>query len=81
MNTITQPAFDMQSYKKMLTSFPPIHREDYKQEQDEIVRQSIIEKNRILHTDAYNRTMQYIRKEKGDVEEVFTLTLRKNAGA
>lgn len=70
----------MEAYKQSLKNFPPITYEEYLQEEDEIVRQDIVKKNRILQTDAYNRTMQHIRAEKWDVEEVFTLTFRKNAG-
>ena len=54
----------MQSYKQSLKNFPPITYEEYLQEEDETVRQDIVKKNRILQTDAYNRTMQHIRAEK-----------------
>lgn len=79
MNT-TNNQFDIASYKAIVKNFPPISWQEYCREEDEVVRQDIAAKNRILQTDAYNRTMQHIRWEKWDVEEVFTLTLRKNAG-
>jgi hypothetical protein len=53
--------FNLQEYKKQLNEFPNISYEDYQQITDEQVRQDIANKNKILQTDTYNRTMNYIK--------------------
>jgi hypothetical protein len=52
---------DLKEYKKQLNEFPNISYEDYQQITDEQVRQDIAKKNKILQTDTYNRTMNYIK--------------------
>ncbi len=72
--------FNYESYKEQITVFPRITYAEFAKMTDKAVKISIIEKNKILKTDAYNRTMKKIRWEKGDLHEWYTLTYRKNAG-
>jgi hypothetical protein len=53
--------FNLENYKRQLNEFPNISYEDYQQITDEQVRQDIAKKNKILQTDTYNRTMNYIK--------------------
>jgi len=71
-------AFNVNEYKRRLNEFPDITYEEYKQITDEQVRQDIAKKNRILQTDTYNRTMNYIKwRTRSDMIETFTFSMRR----
>jgi len=71
-------AFDINEYKRRLNEFPRISYEEYKKIRDEKVRQDIAEKNKLLQTDTYNRTMNHIKwRVRSDMIETFTFTMRK----
>jgi hypothetical protein len=53
--------FNVKEYKEQLNQFPDITYDEYQQITDEQVRQDIAKKNKILQTDTYNRTMNYIK--------------------
>jgi hypothetical protein len=53
--------FDTKSYKARLQEFPEITFEEYQQITDLQVRRDIAKKNKIIQTDAYNRTMNFIK--------------------
>jgi hypothetical protein len=75
MNTLT---FDTQAYKRQMQTFPEISYEAYQQITDEAVRKDIAQKNKILQTDTYNRTMTHIKgDEKAKQQETFTFSMRK----
>lgn len=57
--------------------FTQIDFEDFQKIQYLDERKEIVKKNKILRTDAYNRTMDYIKWEKWDKIETFYLSLRK----
>ena len=70
--------FNLQEYKKQLNEFPNISYEDYQQITDEQVRQDIAKKNKILQTDTYNRTMNYIKwSARSNLLETFTFSMRR----
>ena len=52
--------FDTGEYKRRFNEFPDITYEEYKKITDEQVRQEVAKENKILQTDTYNRTMNYI---------------------
>lgn len=54
-------SFNAQSYKQQLQQFPEITFEEYQQITDLQVRRDIAKKNKIIQTDAYNRTMDNLR--------------------
>lgn len=53
--------FDIQSYKARLQEFPEIDFEQFQQITDLQVRRDIAKKNKIIQTDAYNRTMNFLK--------------------
>lgn len=70
--------FNLEDYKRQLNEFPHISYEDYQQITDEQVRQDIAKKNKILQTDTYNRTMNYIKWDtKSNLIETFTFSMRR----
>ena len=73
-----KPTFNAIEYKRKLNEFPNITFEEYQNITDEQLRQDIAKKNKIIQTDTYNRTMNYI---KGDVRsnlvETFTFAMRR----
>lgn len=73
--------FNLQDYTNQISVFPNITYAEFEQITDLRVRKDIIKKNKILKTDAYNRTMTHLRKEKGMQEETYTLSFRKNAAS
>lgn len=70
--------FNTASYKQQLQQFPDISYEDYKQITDLQVRKDIAKKNKIIQTDAYNRTMNHIKGEKSHEQETFTMSFRRS---
>ena len=71
-------AFNVNEYKRRLNEFPDITYEEYKKITDEQVRQEIAKKNKILQTDTYNRTMNYIKwRTRSDMIETFTFSMRR----
>ena len=73
----TSAPFDFESYKRQEFAFPSISYERFEAIDDLEIRKRIVQKNKILQTDTYNRTMNFLRGEKGRKEEVYTLTFRK----
>ena len=70
--------FNLENYKRQLNEFPNISYEDYQQITDEQVRQDIAKKNKILQTDTYNRTMNYIKWDtRSHLIETLTFSMRK----
>lgn len=69
--------FDFESYQKQELAFPSITYAEFEAIDDLEMRKRIVGKNKILQTDTYNRTMTFLRGEKGKKEEVYTLTFRK----
>lgn len=59
-------------------SFPEISFEDFQAIPYLDERKEIVKRNKILRTDAYNRTMDYIKWERWDEIETFYLALRKS---
>ena len=59
MNAI--PKFNLDEYTKQQRVFPEISFEEFQGCNDEIIKDSIVTKNRVLSTDAYNRTMNEIK--------------------
>ncbi|MEI8252423.1 MAG: hypothetical protein WCG25_01400 [bacterium] len=53
--------FDTKSYKARLQEFPDISYQEYQQITDLQVRRDIAKKNKIIQTDAYNRTMNFLK--------------------
>jgi nicotinic acid phosphoribosyltransferase len=72
--------FNYDTYQEQINVFPHITYAEYEKITNLRVRKEIIKKNKILKTDAYNRTMTEIRWEKWMLPETFTLSFRKNAG-
>lgn len=71
--------FDTKSYKARLQEFPEITFEDYQQITDLQVRRDIAKKNKIIQTDAYNRTMNFLKWEKKSKQrETFSLSFRRS---
>ncbi len=71
--------FDTISYKAKLQEFPEITFEEYQQITDVHVRKDIAKKNKIIQTDAYNRTMNFLKwKEKSKKRETFSLSFRRS---
>lgn len=71
-------SFDTQAYKAKLKEFPEISFEEYQSITDLEVRKDIAKKNKIIQTDAYNRTMNFLKGEKGRKHETFTLSFRRS---
>jgi hypothetical protein len=53
--------FNATQYKEQLEAFPEITFEEYQQITDLKIRRDIAKKNKIIQTDAYNRTMDHIK--------------------
>ncbi|EKE27469.1 MAG: hypothetical protein ACD_3C00205G0022 [uncultured bacterium (gcode 4)] len=71
--------FDVESYKERQMSFPEISFQEYREIDDMEIRKEIAMKNKILSTDAYNRTMTHLKwEEKARSTETYTLTFRKS---
>ncbi len=70
--------FDTQSYKARLQEFPEISYQEYQQISDLQVRRDIAKKNKIIQTDAYNRTMNHLKGEKSYKRETFSLLFRRS---
>lgn len=71
--------FDLDAYRESLRSFPGITWEEYRAIPDDDVRLEIARRNKVISTDAYNRTMARIRGARGLVPETFTLTFRRSS--
>lgn len=71
-------SFDTQAYKAKMKEFPEITFEEYQQITDLEVRRDIAKKNKIIQTDAYNRTMNFLKGERGRKHESFTLSFRRS---
>jgi hypothetical protein len=56
--------FDLQSYEEMMNQFPNIAFDDFQKIPSTRTRANIAQKNKILKTDAYNRTMDYTKAER-----------------
>jgi hypothetical protein len=70
--------FNTTTYKEQLKQFPEITFEEYQAITDLEVRKDIAKKNKIIQTDAYNRTMNFLKGEKGRKHETFTLSFRRS---
>jgi len=53
--------FNAEAYKERQMSFPEITFEEFEALDDMELRKEIAQKNKILSTDAYNRTMTYLK--------------------
>jgi hypothetical protein len=53
--------FNATEYKQQLQTFPEISYEDYQQITNLQVKKDIAKKNKIIQTDAYNRTMNFLK--------------------
>ncbi|MCX6824448.1 MAG: hypothetical protein NT085_04975 [candidate division SR1 bacterium] len=70
--------FNTTTYKQQLQAFPEITFEEYQEITDLQVRKDIAKKNKIIQTDAYNRTMNFVKGERGRKQETFTLSFRRS---
>ncbi len=70
--------FNLSDYQRQFYEFPKISYEEYEQITDEAVRQNIATKNKIIQTDAYNRTMTHLKGDKAQETETYTLTFRRS---
>lgn len=70
--------FDTKSYKARLQEFPEISYQEYQQITDLQIRRDIAKKNKIIQTDAYNRTMNHLKWEKSYKRETFSLSFRRS---
>ena len=71
-------AFNVWEYKRKLNEFPEISFQEYQNITDEQIRQDIAKKNKILQTDTYNRTMNYIKGDaRSNLIETFTFAMRR----
>jgi len=70
--------FNATAYKARLQEFPEITFEEYQQITDLQVRKDIAKKNKIIQTDAYNRTMNFLKGERARMQETFTLSFRRS---
>lgn len=71
-------SFNLESYKEQLNQFPQISYEEYQQITDLQLRKDIAKKNKIIQTDSYNRTMNYLKGPDWSKEEAYTLSLRRS---
>ena len=70
--------FDTGEYERRFNEFPDITYEEYKKITDEQVRQEVAKENKILQTDTYNRTMNYIEwYTRLDMIETFTSSMKR----
>ena len=70
--------FNLQAYKNRLEEFPEISYEEYQKITDLKIRRDIAKKNKIIQTDAYNRTMNHLKREKSYKRETFSLSFRRS---
>jgi len=70
--------FNTTTYKQQLKQFPEISFEEYQTITDLEVRKDIAKKNKIIQTDAYNRTMNFLKWERWRKNETFTLSFRRS---
>lgn len=71
--------FDIEAYKEQQMMFPEISYNEFEDIDDMELRKAIASKNKIISTDAYNRTMTYLKwDEKSRQNEIFTLTFRRS---
>lgn len=70
--------FDLDTFRDGLRRFPEIGWEAYQAIPDDDVRLEIARRNRVISSDAYNRTMARIRGARGRRDETFTLTFRRS---
>lgn len=70
--------FDIESYKNQVFAFPNISFDEFQAIDDMAVRKDIAKKNKVMSTDTYNRTMTFLKWEKGSKVETYTLTFRKS---
>lgn len=71
--------FNASEYKKKLNEFPDITFEEYQNITDEQLRQEIAKRNKIIQTDTYNRTMNYIKGDaRSNLIETFTYFMRRS---
>ncbi len=71
--------FNVSAYKESLHAFPDVSYQEYQSIQDLDVRSDIAKRNKIVQTDAYNRTMTHIKGEDWRKEEVYGLSLRRSS--
>ena len=70
--------FNASEYKRKLNEFPDITFEEYQNITDEQLRQDIAKKNKIIQTDTYNRTMNFIKGDaRSNLIETFTFAMRR----
>jgi len=69
--------FDEEAYLQEQKEFPNIGFDEFQQIRSIEARKDIAKKNKILRTDAYNRTMDYTKEERGNTTETFYLSFRK----
>ena len=53
--------FNATTYKQQLQAFPKITFDEYQEITDLQIRKDIAKKNKIIQTDAYNRTMNFVK--------------------
>ena len=53
--------FNAKNYKEQLQQFPEITFDEYQEITDLQVRKDIAKKNKIIQTDSYNRTMNFLK--------------------
>ncbi|MCF7835117.1 hypothetical protein K9M48_03615 [Candidatus Gracilibacteria bacterium] len=70
--------FDTQSYKAKMKEFPEISYQEYQEITDLEIRRDIAKKNKIIQTDAYNRTMEFLKGKRGELIETLTLAFRRS---
>jgi nicotinic acid phosphoribosyltransferase len=71
-------AFDLDSYRVQIRNFPGITYAEFPEIPDDDVRLAIGRLNKVVSTDAYNRTTGFVKGPKGRLPEVYTLTFRKS---
>lgn len=73
-----ETTFNVGEYKRKINEFPEISFQEYQNITDEQIRQDIAKKNKILQTDTYNRTMNYIKGDaRSNLIETFTFAMRR----
>lgn len=71
--------FNIDAYREQMERFPEITFEEFQAITDLEIRKDIVMKNKIISTDAYNRTMMMLKwRKKSSQREVYTLTFRKS---
>lgn len=76
---MTKVANFEREYRQQYFAFPEISFEDFEKIGDLKIRKDIAKKNKIVSTDTYNRTMNFLKwDDKKETNEIYTLTLRKS---